>query len=78
MKLIDQLKQRRADKVPPGWMRLEVLARKEGMADTSGRGSFYNTVREAVAAGLLEKNVFLVATASGVRPVAHYRYVKAA
>lgn len=73
-RLSERLIALRADKIPPGWMRIEDLARDQGLAPTTARGSFYNVVQASVAAGLLARRRFRLATATGLRPVTHYRY----
>jgi hypothetical protein len=62
----------RADKVPPGWMADEVMARKEGYSSAE---SFDPTRKAALVAGLIERKEFRVIWGKALRRRPHYRYV---
>lgn len=71
--LRQHLNQRHADKIPPGWMDADTLARKEGY---SSRESARYVITGALKAGLLETKKFRVIWGETVRARPFYRYVK--
>ena len=71
MSLRTQLNQRRADKIPAGWMDGDTLAKKEGY---SCREAARNVVTGALKAGLLETKKFRVIWGDGLRLRPYYRY----
>lgn len=74
MKLVEQLRALKADKIPAGWLTIDQLAHAEGLVHA--RGGFQYTVKAAVEARLLQRKKYLVATGGGLRKVWHYKRVK--
>lgn len=72
MTLRQQLNQRKADKVPPGWMDADTLAKKEGY---SCRAAARTVIIAALKAGLIETKKFRVIWGDTVRARPFYRYV---
>lgn len=75
MNLRQQLNRRRVEKIPPGWLSAETIAKREGFASVC---SARLVLRAAIKSRLLEVREFTVPWGSGVRKRAHYRYKKAA
>ncbi len=73
MKLTEQLRNARIDKIPPGWFSAEQLARREGFASPE---AFRSTLQAAKKAGLLRQRNFIVAWGTGCRARPHYAYAK--
>jgi len=61
-----------ADKVPPGWMTKDELAKREGFTDP---GSMRKIIADAIKAKLLETREFRVAWGQGIRPRPYFRYI---
>lgn len=61
--------------VPPGWMDIATLAKREGY--TSPRTA-YDTVRAALKLGFLERRNFRVVWGTRVRSRPYYRYTSPA
>ena len=57
------------DTVPAGWYTVEQVARERGVL----RAQAGALIREAVAAGVVERKSFRIVTARGVYPVPHFR-----
>lgn len=74
MKLFEQVRLAKCPPVPKGWSTIAALARHEGVASPSG--SFVYQVKAAVEHGILERKLFRVPRANGIRRVAHYRYTR--
>lgn len=72
--LQERLRQARSDKIPRGWIDINGVSRREGLAETDGRGAIHYIVKRALAAGLLEARRFRRATPSGLRTRTYYRY----
>lgn len=74
MKLAALVARTKLDKVPPGWLTREQLAKAEGF---SSPASFHPTLRQALALGYLEMKEFRVHWGPRqIRPRPHYRRVK--
>ncbi len=73
MKLAEQLRAARLDKIPPGWFSAEELAKREGSASPE---AFRATLKAALKAGLLRQRNFTVLWGDGCRPRPHYAYAK--
>ena len=74
MKLSQLVSRQLADKVPPGWVDRDTLARQEGLPH--GEGNFFYVIKRAVESGILETRVFRIPRANGLRSVRHYKRVK--
>lgn len=70
-RLITQLLEAKADKVPREWMSKETLAKREGYVSADAMAP---VLREAVKAGLVEVRQFRVPWGQSVRLRPHYRY----
>lgn len=71
--LTKALLQRRADRVPAGWLTLAELAREEGVANPGG--GFFYTIRQALRGPrpLLREKQFRIVSGWRVAIVTHYR-----
>lgn len=72
MTLRQKLNQRKADKIPAGWMDGDTLAKKEGY---SCREAARNVMIAALKAGLIETKKFRVIWGETIRAKPFYRYV---
>lgn len=73
MSLLARLTAAKADRVPPGWLTLDQLARREGYAQPR---CFLRVRDEALRAGFLERRDFRVLWGNFLRRRTHYRYTK--
>jgi len=73
--LLELLNEKRADKIPAGWLSLTELAAEEDANPLSNQ--FRDVVSQAVKAGILQRRMFKVilrvSDGTSLRPVSYYK-----